>query len=87
MDLTTGSVIVPKRGRSRTVRVVADVDDYAHLVWVKSPVNGEITWMGREDVERYWRRDAMLEGRLRDGAVVLPPHRNAATRAPLRRDL
>lgn len=82
MELRTGCVIVPKRGMGRTVRIVADVDDRAGLVWVKSPVNGEISWMRRADVERYWKRDLEREGRFREEGLVLPPHGNVATRAP-----
>lgn len=80
--LRTGCVIVPKGGRGRTVRVVADVDDHSGLVWVKSPANGDLYLMEAADVERYWRRDESLEGKLARGEIDLPPHRNQRPRAP-----
>lgn len=83
--LRTGCAIVPKGGRGRTLRVVADVDERAGLVWVKSPANGDLYWLDAADVERHWRRDETAEGRLARGEIELPPHRNLRTRAPMPR--
>mgnify|MGYP004490953523 CR=1 FL=1 len=80
--LRTGCVIVPRGGRGRTVRVVADVDERSGLVWVKSPANGDLYWMEAADVERHWRRDRALEGKLARGEMELPPHRNLPPRPP-----
>lgn len=85
MELSTGCVIVTKRGRGKTVRVVADSDPYSGLVWVKAPCSGDITWMEMADVDRYWRRDAALERKLAEGELKLPPHRNVKNRGPIRR--